>query len=222
MLCERSASNVCRLYDSASMPLANVFRRCISYSNRRREVGEPGAGVTFGGFWWCKNGKQLITQLHLHELPIRIPDDDVHVVPTRVVHMADLDPNCHYWNSASSHNTDYQRSHYPTVVIPPCNPADPFDPIPSTIPVAAAVAGAFVADAPSTRFGQSHATTASSRSAMGLRAAGALLASGQRRLRPLNSDCSLDGPRASRAGECAASWSHCCSSCTASCPFPVT
>lgn len=48
ILCDNNASNVCKLYDSASIPLASVFRKCISYSSSKRDVGEPGVGVTFG------------------------------------------------------------------------------------------------------------------------------------------------------------------------------
>lgn len=51
ILCDNNASNVCKLYDSASIPLANVFRKCISYSSNNRDVGDPGVGVTFG--WFC-------------------------------------------------------------------------------------------------------------------------------------------------------------------------
>jgi hypothetical protein len=40
MLCERRASNVCKLQLSASMPLASVLRRCISYSSRSLDVGD--------------------------------------------------------------------------------------------------------------------------------------------------------------------------------------
>ena len=43
MLCDRSASNVWRLQLSASMPLASVLRRCISYSRRSRDVGDVAA-----------------------------------------------------------------------------------------------------------------------------------------------------------------------------------
>ena len=43
MLCDRRASKVCRLQLSASMPLASVLRRCISYSRRRRDVGDVAA-----------------------------------------------------------------------------------------------------------------------------------------------------------------------------------
>lgn len=51
ILCDSKASNVCKLYDSASIPLASVFLKCISYSNSNRDVGDPGVGVTFGRFY---------------------------------------------------------------------------------------------------------------------------------------------------------------------------
>lgn len=51
ILCDNRASNVCKLYDSASIPLASVFLKCISYSSSKRDVGDPGVGVTFGWFY---------------------------------------------------------------------------------------------------------------------------------------------------------------------------
>lgn len=40
ILCDRRASNVCKLQLSASIPLASVLRKCISYSSKSRDVGD--------------------------------------------------------------------------------------------------------------------------------------------------------------------------------------
>lgn len=180
------------------------------------------------GRTWCRGYIGLILEDNKRSLILRaftklffksLPDDDAFQV--HVARTADPDPNSHYWNWAWSHSTGCRKSHCPRAASLPCN-RDPSDPGPSTCPVAVAVvAGASAADGPGMHCGLYRARNVSWRNVRVLREAGACHAWRLRPRRPLNSDCSSCGPRASHAGDCAASCPRYCSNCSASCPFPV-